>query len=123
MHSGRLLSSRPLIRQAALRQGQPAQPAHASPRIAAAAAHHQSLLEVAIQLQREMYLLATSPSGRARPLGEVVERYISLKTGRSGSIDREAFPYADQCVARQLVAAVLTKGTSRTDAPGRLGDR
>ena len=34
-----------------------------------------------VTLLREMYLLTTvtSPSGRARPLGEVVKRYISLK--------------------------------------------
>ncbi len=45
-------------------------------------------------------------SGRARPLGEVAKRYISLKTGRFGFDFREALPYADQCVA-----AVLTKAS------------
>ncbi len=32
--------------------------------------------------QGELYPLTTSPSGRARPLGEVVKGYNSLKTGR-----------------------------------------
>ena len=55
-------------------------------------------------LLRELYSLTTSPSGRARPLGEVVREYNSLKRVDSGSTFREAVPYAGQCVA-----AVLTK--------------
>ena len=57
-----------------------------------------------LNTRRDVYVLTTSPSGRARPLGPVVKTYTSLKTGRSGSIDREAFPYADQCVATVLLS-------------------
>jgi hypothetical protein len=65
--------------------------------------------------KNEMYLLTTSPSGRAaaraRPLAsgdsEVAKRYIFLENGSIGFDFREALPYADQCAAA-VAAAVLT---------------
>ncbi len=62
--------------------------------------------------KREMYLSRLT-KWRARPLGEVVKKYISLKTGRFGFDFREAFPYADQCAA-----TVLTEVFSQRMRPG-----
>ncbi len=84
-----------------------------------------------------MYLLlvTTSPSCRARPLGEVpvAERYsdISLKTGPSRRFGtnfgfrvdfREALPYADQCACRSMhtqIAAELLPRLRRQFIPTR----
>ena len=51
-------------------------------------------------LLRELYSSATSPSGRARPLGEVVKEYNSLKRVDFGfDVFGRQSHYAGQCVA------------------------
>ncbi len=60
-------------------------------------------------IQRDVYVLPTSPSGCARPLGEVVKTYTSLK--RVDGFDfRVAFP----CVAAALSPVAQSTVVMRT---------